>query len=102
MRAGPRIERLWCRDLAPSQRPLWAMLTPLAAIYAAGSELRSRWWDRFAEQSPLTTISVGNLTVGGNGKTPFTLFLGKALQRRGYRIGIVSRGYGRRSESPRA
>ncbi len=38
-------------------------------------------------------VSVGNLTVGGTGKTPFTIFLGKFYQERGYRVGIVSRGY---------
>jgi tetraacyldisaccharide 4'-kinase len=46
-------------------------------------------------QSPVLTVSVGNLTVGGTGKTPFTLFLAKRLQRHGLRVGIVSRGYGR-------
>jgi tetraacyldisaccharide 4'-kinase len=38
-------------------------------------------------------VSVGNLTVGGTGKTPLTIFLGKFYQERGYRVGIVSRGY---------
>ena len=41
------------------------------------------------------TVSVGNLTVGGNGKTPFTLFLAARLLQRGLRVGIASRGYGR-------
>jgi tetraacyldisaccharide 4'-kinase len=102
MRGRPKIERLWRSDLDPIERPLWLMLTPLAALYGAASELRSLWWNHFAERSPLTTISVGNLSVGGNGKTPFTLFLAKALQARGYRIGIVSRGYGRRAENRHA
>jgi tetraacyldisaccharide 4'-kinase len=38
-------------------------------------------------------VSIGNLTVGGNGKTPFTLFLAARLRQQGLRIGIVSRGY---------
>ncbi len=41
------------------------------------------------------TISVGNLTVGGNGKTPFTLFLANRLQSHGLKVAIVSRGYNR-------
>ncbi len=49
-----------------------------------------------AQSAPVATISVGNLTVGGNGKTPFTLFLAGRLRQRGYRVAIVSRGYGRR------
>jgi tetraacyldisaccharide 4'-kinase len=44
----------------------------------------------------VTTISVGNLTVGGNGKTPFTLFLASRLRAQGVSVGIVSRGWGRR------
>ncbi len=50
-----------------------------------------------ARDAGVMTISVGNLTVGGNGKTPFTVFLASRLARRGYRVGIVSRGYGRLS-----
>lgn len=48
------------------------------------------------------TVSVGNLTVGGNGKTPFTLFLAKRLQSHGLRVGIVSRGYQRARSKARA
>lgn len=39
-------------------------------------------------------VSIGNLTVGGTGKTPFTLFLAEQWKRRGYAVGVVSRGYG--------
>ncbi len=39
-------------------------------------------------------VSIGNLTVGGTGKTPFTIFLAQQYQSRGKRVGIVSRGYG--------
>src|SRR5260370_2318642 len=49
-----------------------------------------------ARHAGVTTISVGNLTVGGNGKTPFTLFLAARLRARGLNVGIVSRGWGRR------
>ena len=51
--------------------------------------------------APVLTVSVGNLTVGGTSKTPFTLFLARRLQSHGLRVGIVSRGYGRtRSKEP--
>jgi tetraacyldisaccharide 4'-kinase len=49
-----------------------------------------------ARHAGVTTISVGNLTVGGNGKTPFTLFLATRLRAQGLSVGIVSRGWGRR------
>jgi tetraacyldisaccharide 4'-kinase len=42
----------------------------------------------------VTTISVGNLTVGGNGKTPFALFLASRLRERGLAVAIISRGWG--------
>ena len=48
------------------------------------------------------TVSVGNLTVGGTGKTPFTLFLARRLQSHGLRVGIVSRGYLRARSGARA
>lgn len=97
----PTIERLWRDDLSIAQRSLWAALVPAAAIYAGLLSLRARWWRMMAQDPGVTTISVGNLTVGGNGKTPFTIFLATRLQRAGYRVGIVSRGYARSSSEAR-
>ncbi|MGH7881081.1 MAG: tetraacyldisaccharide 4'-kinase, partial [Candidatus Binataceae bacterium] len=101
MRRRPGFERLWEPDLSGVRAPLWAALTPLAALYVGALGLRARWWRKMAQSSPVATISVGNLTLGGNGKTPFTLFLARRLRARGYRVAIVSRGYGRdRSRGP--
>src|SRR5580704_14999442 len=94
MSARPRLERLWQRERAIMDTPLWLMLTPLSAAYRGALALRSCWWRAMARRAALATISVGNLTVGGNGKTPLTLFLANRLSARGYRVGIVSRGYG--------
>ena len=59
------------------------------------SPLRARWWRTKSSDATATIISVGNLTVGGNGKTPFTLFLASRLRSRGLAVAIVSRGWGR-------
>jgi tetraacyldisaccharide 4'-kinase len=95
MHPESRIAKLWRPQLSTLELPLWVALTPMSALYATALAIRSRWWRRRAQSAPIATISVGNLTVGGNGKTPFTLFLAERLRRRGYKIGIVSRGYGR-------
>lgn len=46
---------------------------------------------------PKPVVSVGNMTVGGTGKTPFVIWLAKRLQEQGKRVAILSRGYGRKS-----
>src|SRR2546423_913821 len=72
-------------------------MTPLAVVYSAILSARQRWWREAARRSPLPTVSIGNLTVGGNGKTPFALFLANLLRENGVRAAIISRGYGRRT-----
>jgi tetraacyldisaccharide 4'-kinase len=90
----PSIERLWYPHGAGS--PLTEALAPISAIYSCALALNARAWRRMAVRAPLPIISVGNLTVGGNGKTPFTLFLASLLREHGLRTAIVSRGYGRK------
>ncbi len=98
-RSRPRsrslIERLWQRPLPIYWWPVWAALTPAAALYSGALTMRARWWRTKSSDATATVISVGNLTVGGNGKTPFTLFLATRLQSRGLKVAIVSRGWGR-------
>ena len=72
-----------------------AGLQPLSLAYRATQGARNLWWRYAKRRAPVRTISVGNLTVGGNGKTPFTLFLAARLQARGLAVGIVTRGFGR-------
>ncbi len=88
----PIIERVWACE--PPYRAMWIAATPLSVAYAGILAARSIWWRRVARHAPLPTVSVGNLTIGGNGKTPFALSLAARLRQRGLRIGIVSRGYG--------
>lgn len=75
---------------------LW--LLPLALLYRLVSCLRAFWLKRFAQKKiPLPVIVVGNITVGGTGKTPLLIALVTHLQARGLKPGVVSRGYGGRS-----
>src|SRR5919109_4113958 len=75
----------------------WLALTPLSLGFSALVRGRNLLYDRHLlpiERPALKVISVGNLTVGGTGKTPVVLWLAQALQNHGHRVGILSRGYG--------
>src|SRR5580704_10899878 len=91
----PRIERLWEHELPTQLLPAWLGLAAAAGFYRVGVGARRLYWRMMKRQPPVLTLSVGNLTVGGTGKTPFTLFLARRLQSQGLRVAIVSRGYGR-------
>ena len=72
------------------------ILLPLGALYAIGALLRRRWFEGAGKRqsSPVFCIGIGNLTVGGTGKTPMSLFLASHLPGK---KAILSRGYGRSS-----
>lgn len=72
-------------------------LRPFSAAFAAGVGLRGagyRLGVLRARRAPVAVVSVGNLAVGGTGKTPVTLWVAEGLRARGARPAIVSRGYG--------
>src|SRR3979490_863409 len=76
--------------------PLRKLLWPLSLLYGAG--VRARVWlyaHRWFKQKRLnaTVISVGNLTVGGTGKTPMVIWLAEKFLAQGKRVAILSRGY---------
>ncbi|HEX9788414.1 MAG TPA: tetraacyldisaccharide 4'-kinase, partial [Candidatus Binatia bacterium] len=80
---------------------LSALLLPASLLYAGIAQSRNALfrmgWVKSA-RLPRPVISVGNLTVGGTGKTPTCLWLAGELQQRGFRVGVLSRGY-RRQET---
>lgn len=72
----------------------------MALLFDAITKVRNFFYNQHlfkSYQSPLKTIGVGNLQVGGSGKTPFTAWLSSQLKDE-FKIGILSRGYGRKTK----
>ncbi|MCS6997534.1 MAG: tetraacyldisaccharide 4'-kinase [Casimicrobiaceae bacterium] len=94
------LARQWWRA-----SPGWLIvLAPLAALYAGALALRRlayRLGLMPVERAPVPVIAIGNCVVGGTGKTPVTLALARALSERGFRPGIITRGYPACPRSPR-
>jgi tetraacyldisaccharide 4'-kinase len=75
-------------------------LNPLSTIYGGIVAVRNALYDRGLLQVRRlegAVVSVGNLSTGGTGKTPFVLLLGELLKGRGVKFDVLSRGYGRKS-----
>lgn len=94
MMAGSRhgIEALWANDGAGARA-----LAPLSWLFGAATALRNSAYDHGFLRSRalgLPTISVGNVSVGGTGKTPLAAWVAQRLIERGVRPAILLRGYG--------
>ncbi len=88
--------RFWRSD-APGAAVVRAMLRPLSGLYGAVMRLRNLCYDRgwlAVIPPPVPVIAIGNLTVGGTGKTPLTAWVAQHFVRIGARPGIVLRGVG--------
>jgi tetraacyldisaccharide 4'-kinase len=87
-----RVNRLWYGGT-----PLYRLLLPLAWLFQIVVAVR-RWAYRVSlfksQRVGAPVIVVGNITAGGTGKTPVTLWLAQSLVKRGFRPAIISRGYG--------
>ncbi|MDI1244583.1 MAG: tetraacyldisaccharide 4'-kinase [Rhodoferax sp.] len=78
------------------------LLWPLSTLYGLLVRLRRTlyqggWLN--SERLPVTVLVVGNVVAGGAGKTPVVMAVVQHLQARGIRVGVISRGYGRRSQA---
>lgn len=79
-----------------------AWLAPLSPIYGAGVGAKNYAYERgwlAAQRLRQPVISVGNLSVGGSGKTPLTIRLAELLSGQGLAVDVLSRGYGRSSRA---
>lgn len=79
----------------------YALGRPIAPLYGAIMRLRETCYRRgvfTSHKLPVPVISVGNLTVGGTGKTPMVQHLARLLQDNGFRPAVVSRGYAGRAQ----
>jgi len=95
MSLSSHLVRAW---YAPRLKLLTAPLVPLAVVFGALVSARRtlfRLGVLRTHRVPVPVIVVGNITVGGSGKTPLTAALTRALAERGWHPGIVSRGHGR-------
>jgi tetraacyldisaccharide 4'-kinase len=100
------VERAWVED-GPAWRLARALLSPFAALYGFGAARRNAAFDAGTRQaasladlrvqgarSGARVVSVGNLVVGGTGKSPVVVRLAEALRKQGFRPAILARGYG--------
>lgn len=92
-----RLDELWYADSFIS-----LLLAPLGWLFCALAILRHKGYRLgllTVQRMSVPVIVVGNITVGGTGKTPLVAWLARFLKHAGYTPGIVSRGYGGRSEN---
>lgn len=76
------------------------LLFPFVPLYAIIIYTRNLFFDKYVFKSTevdAKVVSVGNITVGGSGKTPFVIYITNLLNGNGYKVGVLSRGYGRKS-----
>jgi tetraacyldisaccharide 4'-kinase len=93
------LERHWYRV-----SPLHLLSWPISLVFAALAALRRllyRTGSLPATYLPLPVIVIGNISVGGTGKTPLVIWLAEWLRERGFKPGIVCRGYGGSTRMPR-
>src|SRR5690606_5364172 len=100
----PQLETTLTRNWMRRGLLAWCLL-PLACLFGLMAGLRRGFyrlgWLK-STRLPVPVIVVGNLFVGGTGKTPMVIFLVEALRAAGYQPGVISRGYGSKESAPQA
>ncbi|MUL17489.1 tetraacyldisaccharide 4'-kinase [Aliivibrio fischeri] len=90
------IEKIWF-DNHFLGKLLWPLLWPLSCLFKWIATKRKSDYQSGKKQSyrsSVPVVVVGNITAGGNGKTPVVVWLVEQLQSKGYKVGVASRGYG--------
>lgn len=93
----PRVRRWWAGRAGVPGRVISLLAWPLEALYRGIVSLRNAAFDRGLLESHRVgapVVSVGNLVVGGTGKTPVAAWIAARLRERGHRPALVARGYG--------
>ena len=83
------LERIWYEDGKGR-----LLLLPFSLLYCAVNAYQRKTQSKDQIKLPCPVIVVGNITVGGTGKTPLTIHITKLLQKAGYKPAIITRGYG--------
>ena len=90
---GRRLESVWYSPQHPMRWALWPLEMLYRLVYHLHRDLY-RAGVRKVEALGVPVLVIGNLTVGGTGKTPVVIWLANELKDRGLRVGCISRGYG--------
>jgi tetraacyldisaccharide 4'-kinase len=97
-----KIEMIMTKEAtAPFSSALEFILYLCSLAYGVVVRIKASFYKKGIIQSkrlPCKVISIGNLTVGGTGKTPLTMYIGNLLKKSGYQVVIISRGYGGSAE----
>ena len=96
-----KIERVITGDNKNGYGWFVSFLSMVSKVYGGAVKLRRIFYKKAVLKSkrlPCPTISIGNITVGGTGKTPMTIYVAQVVKQLGYKVAIISRGYKGKAE----